>query len=161
MKKVSEQSLMKRNFFPYLISMALISGCTDLPDQPGARTTSVTTPGTTTASVSTAASATTSMATPTPENYGLYTDSDLQIYADALDARIQAALRNNDTVQAQALGLKRQELIAEFNRRGLKRHSAEPATRSHSSRRVSHRESRATHPRSKVTPPAAGLPGED
>jgi hypothetical protein len=29
---------------------------------------------------------------PTPENYGLYTDSDLRIYADALDARIQEAL---------------------------------------------------------------------
>jgi hypothetical protein len=101
------------------------------------------------------------MATPTPENYGLYTDSDLQIYADALDARIQAALRNNDTIQAQALGLKRQQLIAEFNRRGLKRHSAEPVTRSQTSRRVRHRESRATHPRSKVNSPAAGLPGED
>jgi hypothetical protein len=159
MKKVSEQSLMNRIFFPYLISMALVTGCTDLPDQPGARTASVTTPGTTTASVSIPESAT--MATPTPENYGLYTDSDLQIYADTLDARIQAALKNNDTIQAQALGLKRQELIAEFNRRGLKRHSAEPATRSHSSRRISHRESRATHPRSKVNPPAAGLPGED
>ena len=162
MKKVSEQSLMKRNFFPYLISMVLITGCTDLPDQPGARTTSVTTPGTTTASVSTAASATTSMATPTPENYGLYTDSDLQIYADALDARIQAALRNNDTIQAQALGLKRQELIAEFNRRGLKRYSvAAPTPRTHHSHRVNRRGSTDTHARTKVNPPAAGLPGEN
>ena len=152
---------MNKIVFPYLISMALITGCTDLPASPGAGTASVTTPGTTTASVPAPEAATASMATPTPENFGLYTDSDLQIYADTLDARIQAALKNNDTSQAQALGLKRQELIAEFNRRGLKRHQVEPNTRSHSSRRVSHREKKVTRPQTKVNPPAAGLPGED
>jgi hypothetical protein len=162
---------MNKIVFSYLISMALITGCTDLPAGPGAGTASVTTPGTTTASVpalgTTNASvpapeaATASLATPTPENFGLYTDSDLQIYADTLDARIQAALKNNDTSQAQALGLKRQELIAEFNRRGLKRHQVEPNTLSHSPRRVNHRENRVTRPRTKVKPPAPGLPGED
>src|ERR1700740_3102710 len=81
------------------------------------------------------------VAAPTPENYGLYTDSDLQIYADTLDVRIQEALKKNDTIQAQALGQKRQELIAEFNRRGLKRHPVEPTTRSHYSRRVNQRPS--------------------
>ena len=101
------------------------------------------------------------MATPTPENYGLYTDSDLQIYADTLDVRIQEALKKNDTIQAQALGQKRQELIAEFNRRGLKRHPAEPTTRSHYSRRVHQPESRVTRPRTNVNPPTTGLPGEE
>jgi hypothetical protein len=105
--------------------------------------------------------ATISVATPTPDNYGLYTDSDLQIYADTLDVRIQEALKKNDTIQAQALGQKRQELIAEFNRRGLKRHPAEPPTRSHSPRKVNQRESRVTRPRTKVNPPAGGLPGEE
>ena len=153
-------SVMNKIFFPYLISMALSTGCTEFPDSPGARTASVTTPGTTTAYSPPPEPATTSMATPTPENYGLYTDSDLQIYADTLDVRIQEALKKNDTTQAQALGQKRQELIAEFNRRGLKRHPPEPTTRPHYSRRVYQRESRVTRPRN-VNPPAAGLPGEE
>jgi hypothetical protein len=144
-----------------LISMALSTGCTEFPDSPGARTASVTTPGTTTAYSPPPEPATTSMATPTPENYGLYTDSDLQIYADTLDVRIQEALKKNDTIQAQALGQKRQELIAEFNRRGLKRHPVEPTARSHYSRRVNQRQSSVTRPRTKVNPPAAGLPGEE
>jgi hypothetical protein len=152
---------MNKIVFSYLISMALITGCTDLTASPGVATASATTPGATTASVPAPEAATASLATPTPDNFGLYTDSDLQIYADTLDARIQGALRNNDTSQAQALGLKRQELIAEFNRRGLKRHQVEPNTRSHSSRRVNHREKRVTRPQTKVKPPAAGLPGED
>ena len=152
---------MNKIVFPYLISMALITGCTDLPASPGAGTASVPTAGTTTTSVPAPEAATASMATPTPENFGLYTDSDLQIYADTLDARIQGALRNNDTSQAQVLGLKRQELIAEFNRRGLKRHQVEPNSLSHSSRRVNHRQHRVTRPKTKVNPPAAGLPGED
>ena len=61
--------------------------------------------------------------TPTPENYGLYTDDDLQIYADSIDLKIQEALKTNNASQAQELGRKRQELIAEFDRRHLKRHS--------------------------------------
>jgi hypothetical protein len=149
---------MNKIFFPYLISMALSTGCTELPGRPGAGTASVTTSGTTTAYAPPPGPATASMATPTPENYGLYTDSDLQIYADTLDLRIQEALKKNDTIQAQALGQKRQELIAEFNRRGLKRHPAEPTTRSHYSGRQ--RESRVTRPRTNVNPPSTGLPGE-
>ena len=152
---------MNKIFFPYLISMALSTGCTEFPDTPGARTASATTPGTTTAYVPPPEPATTSLPTPTPENYGLYTDADLQIYADTLDVRIQEALKKNDTIQAQALGQKRQELIAEFNRRGLKRHPAEPTTPSHYSRRVHQRESRITRPRTNVNPPTTGLPGEE
>ncbi len=92
---------MTRNIFLCLISMVLATSCTDLPN--------ATTAGTAAAPV------------PTPENYGLYSDSDLQIYADTIDQRIQEALKSNNTNQAQELGRKRQELIAEFNRRGLKR----------------------------------------
>jgi hypothetical protein len=118
---------MTRNALLYLFSMALITGCTDLPNTPAAAPASV--------------------PTPTPENYSLYSDSDLQIYADTIDMRIQQALKNNNTNQAQELGRKRQELIAEFNRRGLKRKSAEPTRHSHYS-----------HP---VNQPGTGLPGED
>lgn len=119
--------VMNRSFFLYLISTALISGCTDLSK--------------------TQAPATAAAPTPTPENYGLYTDSDLQIYADTVDLRIQEALKNNNTSQAQELGRKRQELIAEFNRRGLKRKPTEPTRHSH-------------HPHT-VNLPRGGLPGED
>ena len=119
--------VMNRSFFLYLISMALIWGCTDLSKTP--------------------APATAAAPTPTPENYGLYTDSDLQIYADTVDLRIQEALKNNNTSQAQELGRKRQELIAEFNRRGLKRKPTEPTRHSH-------------HPHT-VNLPRGGLPGED
>jgi hypothetical protein len=169
-------SVMNKIFFPYLISMALSTGCTEYPASPAS---SVTAPGTATAYAPPPGPATTSMAiptttayppppepatpsiaTPTPDNYGLYTDADLQIYADTLDVRIQEALKKNDTTQAQTLGQKRQELIAEFNRRGLKRHPPEPTTRSHSSRRVNQRETRVTRPRN-VNPPTAGLPGEE
>ena len=59
-----------------LISIVLATGCTDLP--------------------STGAVATVPVPTPTPENYGLYTDSDLQIYADSIDLRIQQALKENN-----------------------------------------------------------------
>jgi hypothetical protein len=145
---------MNKHFFLYLISMALITSCADLVDTTGPKTASATTPET----------ATTSVVAPTPENYGLYTDSDLRIYADALDARIQEALKNNDSNQAQALGLKRQELIAEFNRRGLKRHpaaAAAPNPLTHHSHRVKRRSSSGSHARTKVNPPGAGLPGEN
>jgi hypothetical protein len=183
---------MNKHFFLYLISMALITSCADLVETPGSRTASATTPGTATASVPTPGTATASVPTPgtatasvptpetatasvpTPEtattsvvappreNYGLYTDSDLRIYADTIDARIQQALKNNDSNQAQALGLKRQELIAEFNRRGLKRYSvAAPTPRTHHSHRVNRRGSTDSHARTKVNPPAAGLPGEN
>jgi hypothetical protein len=105
----------------------MVTSCTDLPNTP--------------------AGATPSVPSPTPENYGLYTDSDLQIYADMIDRRIQEALKNNNTNQAQELGRKRQELITEFNHRGLKRAPAEPTHRPHYSHTVNH--------------PGAGLPGED
>ncbi len=166
---------MNKHFFLYLISMALITSCADLVDTPGPRTASATTPGaatasvptpeTTTASVPTPETATTAVVAATQENYGLYTDSDLRIYADTLDARIQEALKNNDSNQAQALGLKRQELIAEFNRRGLKRHPAaaavSPTPRTHHSHKVNRRGSTDSHARTKVNPPGAGLPGEN
>ena len=84
-----------------LLSVALVTGCTDVPK--------------------TATVAGNAVPTPTPENYGLYTDQDLQVYADTLDSKIQLALKNNNANQAQELGRKRQELIAEFNRRHLKR----------------------------------------
>ena len=109
--------------------MALVTSCTDL---------------TTTRTDGTAAAP-----TPTPENYGLYTDSDLQIYADTIDVRIKEALKNNNTSQAQELGRKRQELIAEFNRRGLKRSTA-AATPTRRPRQVH-----------TVKNPGTGLPGED
>jgi flagellar basal body L-ring protein FlgH len=152
---------MNKHFFLYLICMALITSCADLPDTPGPRTASATPPGTATPSVPTPEPATTAVVTPTPENYRLYTDSDLQIYADTLDVRIQEALKNNDSNQAQVLGLKRQELIAEFNRRGLKRHPTGPTPRSHVSHSVARRGSKNTHARTKVNPPGAGLPGEN
>ena len=97
----------------------------------------------------------------TSENYGLYTDSDLQIYADTLDVRIQQALKSNNSSEAQALGVKRQELIREFNRRGLKRHPVQPTPSPRYSRKVGYRRSRVTQPRTKVNPSAAGLPGEE
>lgn len=103
--------LMKRNLIRCAISMVLLTSCSELPNTPAA--------------------ATAAAPTPTPENYGLYTDTDLQIYADTIDQRIQQALKNSDTNQAQVLGLKRQELIAEFNRRGLKRKPTEPTVRPH------------------------------
>jgi hypothetical protein len=132
-----------RNIFLCLISVVLASSCTDLP--------STTTSG--------AAAGTSPAATPapTPENYGLYTDGDLQIYADTIDQRIQEALKSNNTAQAQELGRKRQELIAEFNRRGLKRHQAGPV--------VVHRYTRPSRPVNRPQPgdrpQTGGLPGED
>ena len=110
-----------------LFSVLLVTGCTDSPG--------------------TAAVAASAVPTPTPENYGLYTDQDLQIYADTIDLKIQLALKNNNASQAQELGRKRQELIAEFNRRHLKRSPAALPGHPH----YSH-----TLKRSKN-----GLPGED
>jgi hypothetical protein len=97
---------MNKICLPCLISIALVTSCTNLPD--------------------TSAVATAPVATPTPENYGLYTNSELQIYSETIDLKIQEALKNNNLNQAQEFGRKRQELIAEFSRRGLKRKPAQP-----------------------------------
>jgi hypothetical protein len=158
---------MNKTFFLCVISTATITGCTDLPNTAGGTGAPGTTTGTATAYLPTAAvtptpaAAPTTVVAPTSENYGLYTDSDLQIYADTLDVRIQQALKNNNSSEAQTLGVKRQELIAEFNRRGLKRHPVESAPAPRYSRKVDHRRSRVTEPRTKVNPSGAGLPGEE
>jgi len=156
--------VMNKTFFLCVIIAATITGCTDLPNTsvgtaPGSSAAATTT-GTSTAYLPTPAAAPTPVVPPTSENYGLYTDSDLLIYADTLDVRIQQALKNNNSSEAQTLGIKRQELIAEFNRRGLKRHPVESTPGPRSSRRVDHRRSRVSQPRTKVNP-SAGLPGEE
>jgi hypothetical protein len=155
--------VMNKTFFLCVIIAATITGCTDLPNTsvgtaPGSGA-PVTTTGTTTAYLPAPAAAPTPVVPPTSENYGLYTDSDLQVYADTLDVRIQQALKNNNSSEAQTLGVKRQELIAEFNRRGLKRHPVESTPGPRYSRKIDHRRSRVSQPRTKVNPP--GLPGED
>jgi hypothetical protein len=91
---------MNKNFLLCLIGIALVTSCTNSHDTPA-------------------------VAAPTPENYSLYTDFDLQIYSETIDLKIREALKNNNPGQAQELGRKRQELIAEFSRRGLKRKPAE------------------------------------
>jgi len=156
---------MNKTFFLCVIIAATITGCTDLPNTsvstaPGSSA-PVTTTGTTTAYLPTPSATSTPVVPPASENYGLYTDSDLQIYADTLDVRIQQALKNNNSSEAQALGVKRQELIAEFNRRGLKRHPVESTPGRRYSRKVDHRRSRVSQPRTKVKPSGAGLPGEE
>ena len=118
---------MNMKYLFYLMSLVLITSCTSSTDP--------------------AAGPTVPAPTPTPENYGLYTNSDLQIYADSIDLKIQQALKNNNTSQAQELGRKRQELIAEFNRRGLKRSPAALSGHPHYSQTVKHS--------------GNGLPGED
>lgn len=125
---------MNKNYLLCVICIALATSCTDLPDN---------------ASVPAAP-----VATPTPENYSLYTDSDLQIYANTIDVKIQEALKNNNTNQAQELGRKRQELIAEFNRRGLKRTPIAPTPRSRYSRTLKHSSRPLKHS-------GIGLPGEN
>jgi hypothetical protein len=158
---------MNKTFFLCVISTVTITGYTDLPSPSGGTRTVVTTTGTATAYLPTPATAPTPMVSPTPvaapasENYGLYTDSDLQIYADTLDIRIQQALKNNNSSEAQTLGVKRQELIAEFNRRRLKRHPGEATAGPRYPRRVERRRSRVTQPQTKVNPSGAGLPGEE
>jgi hypothetical protein len=118
----------------------LVTGCNSFTDTPGAAVAPV--------------------ATPTPENYGLYTDSDLQIYADTIDLKIQEALKSNNTNLAQELGRKRQELIAEFNRRGLKRKPVAPAR--HLATPVSiHHARRSPTPKKSAKKPGNGLPGEE
>jgi hypothetical protein len=146
---------------PYLpTATAVAPTAATAPIPVAAPTTTAITPTATTTRTTAAASPTTVVA-PTSENYGLYTDSDLQIYADTLDVRIQQALKSNNSSEAQALGVKRQELIREFNRRGLKRHQVESTPGPRYSRKVEHRRSRVTQPRTKVNPSAAGLPGEE
>ena len=112
------RKLMNMKYLFCLIGIVLITGCTSSPDP--------------------TAVSTIPAPTPTPENYGLYTNSDLQIYADSIDLKIQQALKNNNTSQAQELGRKRQELIAEFNRRGLKRSPAAPSGHPHYAQTVKH-----------------------
>jgi hypothetical protein len=130
---------MKLNCLLCLILTALFTGCSDFSP--------------------TAAAPTVAVPTPTPENYGLYTDSDLQIYADSIDLKIQQALQNNNASQAQELGRKRQELIAEFNRRNLKRHPVAPSGHPHSAHTpYSHPPS--AHSSRTPSRPANGLPGE-
>jgi hypothetical protein len=118
-----------------LLSIALATGCTDLP-------------GTT-------AVAAAPLPTPTPENYGLYTDQDLQIYAEAIDLKIQQALKNNDVNQAQDLGRKRQELIAEFDRRHLKRMTVAPSGHPHRQKPASPQQAHT------LKQSENGLPGEN
>ena len=118
-----------------LISLTLVTGCTNLPGTTGV--------------------ASVPIPTPTPENYGLYTDQDLQVYANTLDLKIQLALKNNDANQAQELGRKRQELIAEFNRRHLKRTTVVPS-------RHPYRQKPASPPRPHILKQSGnGLPGEN
>jgi hypothetical protein len=124
---------MKKNFLLFLISIALVTSCTNLPDTP--------------------AVATAPVATPTPENYRLYSDFDLQIYSETIDLKIREALKNNNVNQAQELGGKRQELIAEFSRRGLKRKPAEPTPHSP-------HPTHSPHPRT-TEQSRSGLPGQD
>jgi hypothetical protein len=151
-------NVMNKAFFLYVISTATITSCTDLPNTSGGTSAAAPTTSTATANLPTPAATATPVGVPVSENYGLYTDSDLQIYADTLDARIQQALKNNNSSEAQKLGLKRQELIAEFNRRGLKRHPVEPTAPTH---KIDHRRSKITPPQNKVNPSGAGLPGEE
>ena len=139
---------MNKNFLLCLISITLVTSCTNLPDTP--------------------AVATAPVATLTPENYGLYTDSDLQIYSESIDLKIREALKNNNASQAQELGRKRQELIAEFSRRGLKRKPAEPTEPTRHSPRSRTRKpaepTEPTHhsPRSRTRKPSTtGLPGQN
>ena len=124
---------MNKDFLLFLISIALVASCTNLPDTP--------------------AVATAPVPTPTPENFGLYTDLDLQIYSETIDLKIREALKNNNVNQAQELGGKRQELIAEFSRRGLKRKPAEPT-------RNSPHPTHSPHPRT-TEQSRSGLPGQD
>jgi hypothetical protein len=151
-------NVMNKAFFLYVISTATITSCTDLPNTSGGTSAAAPTTSTATANLPTPAATATPVSVPVSENYGLYTDSDLQIYADSLDVRIQQALKNNNSSEAQKLGLKRQELIAEFNRRGLKRHPVEPTPPTH---KIDHRRSKITPPQNKVNPSGAGLPGEE
>jgi hypothetical protein len=121
-----------------LLSIALVTGCANLPG--------------------TAAVAAVPVPTPTPEDYALYTDQDLQIYAETIDLKIQQALKNNDANQAQQLGRKRQELIAEFNRRHLTRMNPRmnpaPSVRPHRQKPVS------PQPTPTLKQTEHGLPGE-
>jgi hypothetical protein len=160
-------NVMNKTFFLCVISTATITGCTDLPTTSAGtppNSVPVTTTGTGTAYLPTPAAAAAPVVPPASENYGLYTDSDLQIYADTLDVRIQQALKNNNSSEAQTLGVKRQELIAEFNRRGLKRHQVVSTPGPRYSRKVDkvdHRRTRVSQPRTKVNASGSGLPGED
>ena len=125
-----------------LLSIVFVTGCTDSP--------------------ATAAVAASAVPTPTPENYALYTDQDLQIYAETIDLKIQQALKNNDANQAQELGRKRQDLIAEFNRRHLKRMTVVPSGRPYRHKPAGATPSTQSTPQSHPLKPSGnGLPGEN
>ena len=121
---------MEKSFLLCLTNVVLVTSCTNSPDTP--------------------AVATAPVATPTPENYSLYSDFDLQIYSETIDLKLREALKNNNPSLAQQLGRKRQELIAEFNRRGLKRKPAETSTPTPYAPHSSTRKQSGT-----------GLPGQD
>src|SRR6516162_3739893 len=127
---------MKKNFLLSLISIVLVTSCTNPPEAPVVATAPV--------------------ATPTPENYRLYTDLDLQIYSETIDLKIRQALKNNNPSLAQDLGRKRQELITEFNRQGLKRKPAETRKPTESTEPTRH----APHSRIRKHP-RTGLPGQE
>ena len=140
---------MNKNFLLCLIGISLVTSCTHSPD--------------------TTAVAIAPVATPTPENYGLYSDFDLQIYSQTIDLKIREALKNNNVNQAQELGRKRQELLAEFRRRGLQRKPA-PATEPtrHPTEPTRHRAEPTRHPTPRHStqsqtpnPSRTGLPGQD
>jgi hypothetical protein len=132
------RNVMNIHYLFCLLSVVLVTGCTDSPG--------------------TAAVAATAVPTPTPENYALYTDQDLQIYAQTIDLKIQQALKNNDANQAQELGRKRQELIAEFDRRHLKRMTVVSSGHPYRHKPVSTPSPPQSHP---PTPSGNGLPGEN
>jgi hypothetical protein len=108
-----------------LLSIALVTGCANL------------------------------LGTSMPEDYALYTDQDLRIYAETIDLKIQQALKDNDANQAQQLGRKRQQLIAEFNRRHLTRMTPAPFVRPHRPKPPSPQQSPT------LKQPENGLPGEN
>jgi hypothetical protein len=132
------RKLMYRIYLLSLPGVMLLAGCNSFTETPVAAAAPV--------------------ATPTPENFGLYTDSDLQVYADTIDLKIQEALRSNNTNLAQELGRKRQELIAEFNRRGLKRKPVAPAR--HLVTPV-YRPHPSPTPKKSAKKSRTGLPGEE
>ena len=72
------------------------------------------------------------------------------------DLKIREALKNNNPSLAQELGRKRQELITEFDRRGLKRKPAETRKPTESTEPTRH----APHSRARKHP-RTGLPGQE
>ena len=133
---------MNKNFLLCLIGIALVTSCSNSPD--------------------TTAVAIAPVATPAPENYGLYSDFDLQIYSQTIDLKIREALKNNNVSQAQELGRKRQELLAEFRRRGLQRKPAPPTEPTRHPTEPTRRPTPRHSTQSQTPNPSrTGLPGQD